>query len=144
MASSQMNFQGKSFWIHNAVAEVWFAGFAQMTRTEQHVKPWLHAMIDEINAALSASWVDGIVMTIFDANLTSPDRIDDFISLMKKTNRELLMKAQASHVVSIDRFDAGTEFLVPEIEMLEALFLHPQEISEPWKIFAVGKGWVAA
>lgn len=26
MASSQMNFQGKGFWIHNAVAEVWFAG----------------------------------------------------------------------------------------------------------------------
>lgn len=144
MASSQMNFQGKSFWIHNAVAEVWFAWFVRTTKGEPHMAAWLQAMVDDINVALGAPWVDGIVMTAFDTHLTSPERLDAFVSLMKKTNEELLAKAQTSRVVSIDRFDAASEFLVPEVQMLETLFLDSQEISEPWKIFVIGKGWVAA
>lgn len=63
---------------------------------------------------------------------------------MKATNRKLLAKAETSPVVSIDGFDAASEFFVPEVEMLEALFLRPQDISEPWKIFVIGKGWIAA
>ena len=61
------------------------------------------------------------------------------------TNSDLSARARTSRVVSVSHFVATAEFLVPEVEMLETLFLHSETISDPWKIFVLaGKGWTAA
>jgi hypothetical protein len=144
MGTSLMRFCSKAFWVRNAIAEVWFYSFVQTAQAEPVMPTWLQKMVDDIVPALDAAWIDGVVMSAFDDHLTSPERLEVFLPLMMKTNAALLSKASTSRVVSVGKFDAASEFLIPEIQMIETLFLRPEDISEPWKTFTVPHGWRVA
>jgi hypothetical protein len=141
MATSLMTFIGKSFWIHNAVAEVWFSSFVRTANRVTEIPVWLQLMLNEITPALEHNWVDGIAMHVFDDHIDSPQRVEDFLSLLLTTNAELLKVAGVQRIVSVDKFDAASEFLIPEIQMIEVLFRQPEQLHEPWKIFTVPDGW---
>jgi hypothetical protein len=144
MSSSLLTYRKKSFWVHNAIAEVWFYSFVQTALAEPAIPAWLRGMVDDISPALDAAWIDGVAMNAFDDHLTSSERLEFFLPLMMKINTALLSKASTGRVVSVDKFDAASEFLLPEIQMIEALFLRPESIHEPWKIFTVPHGWCVA
>lgn len=136
-----MTFKGKSFWIHNAVAEVWFSSLVRTASRATEISGWLQLMLDEIRPALEHSWVDGIVMRVFDDHISSPQRVEYFLPFLLATNTELLEAAKVQRIVSVDKFDAVSEFLIPEVQMIEVMFRQPEEMSEPWKIFTVPDGW---
>lgn len=98
-------------------------------------------MLDEIRPALEHSWVDGIVMRVFDDHINSPHRMEEFLPLLLSSNAELLKVAKVRRKVGVDKFDAVREFLIPEVQMIETMFRQPDELSEPWKIFTVPDGW---
>lgn len=139
-----MTFKGKSFWIHNAIAEVWFCSFARVANRVTEIPGWLELMLDEIRPALEHSWIDGIAMRVFDEHINSPQRMEDFLPLLAATNAELLAMAGAQRLVSVEKFDAASEFLIPETQMIEVLFRQPEKLSEPWKIFTIPDGWRVA
>lgn len=136
-----MTFQGKSFWIHNAVAEVWFSSFVRTASRATEIPAWLQHMLNEIRPALEHSWVDGIAMRVFDDHISSPQRVEYFLPFLLATNAELLEAAKVQRIVSVDKFDAASEFLTPDIQMIEVMFRQPEEMSEPWKIFTIPDGW---
>ncbi|MDM0039165.1 hypothetical protein QTH89_22205 [Variovorax sp. J22G21] len=144
MPSSLMTFRGKSFWMHNAVAEVWFAAFTREVVGEKGAPEWIQSMLDDVAPALEHGWVDGIVMSAFDEHLTSNQRLEAFLPRMARTNSYLRSAAVLGDVVVVGRFCVSKEFLLPQIERLEDLFLRPQVLSEPWEIFTAPAGWRAA
>ena len=78
MSTSLMNFRGKSFWIHNAVAEVWFSCLIDNPEIKNSHQIWVNKISHEIEMALDAQWVDGIVMGLFDLHLNASKRVDFF------------------------------------------------------------------
>ena len=144
LPSSLMTFRGKSFWIHNSVAEVWFAAFMREVASEAGTSEWNQSMLDDLAPALEHGWVDGILMGAFDKHLTSDQRLEAFLPRMARTNSYLRSAAVPGDVVVVGRFCASKDYLLPQIERLQDLFLRPQVLSEPWEIFTVPGGWRAA
>lgn len=144
MATSLMKFKGKAFWIRNAVAEVWFCALLTAIKEEKIIPEWVAKMLDEINLALQHAWVDGIVMNAFDTHLNTQEKIDWVMPIALQTNMRLLSEAKTLQVVSIEKFDAASEVLIPEIQMIETLLLRPDEISAPWKSYVLPGGWCIA
>ncbi|CAN7735161.1 hypothetical protein LJR290_006852 [Variovorax sp. LjRoot290] len=83
-------------------------------------------------------------MSAFDKHITSNERLEAFLPRMAKTNSYLRSAVVPGDVVMVGKVRASKEFLLPEIERLEDLFLRPQVLSEPWEIFTVPTGWRAA
>lgn len=144
MPTSLLKFKQKGFWIHNAVAEVWLCFLARAVRSETHIPAWLQRMAEEIELALDAGWIDGVTSSVFDAHLESTERVDFFLPLLSSVKEEILAKACEQQTVSIDKFEASSVFLIPEILMVDMLFSRPEEISEPWKVFTLQDGWRVA
>lgn len=63
-----------------------------------------------ITPALDAAWIDGVAMNVSNDHLTSPEGLEVFLPLMAKTNVGLLPKASIGRVVSVDKFDAASDF----------------------------------
>ena len=143
MSTSLLTYKKKSFWIHNAVAEVWVSYFLRAIRSGSHPY-WLHGMVDEIEPALEAGWVEGVIANAFDSHIKSKDQLEQFVPIMKLVNEKILQQTNISPIVSIDKFDASSAFLAPEILMIETLFLRPEQILEPWKVFTLNEGWRVA
>jgi hypothetical protein len=139
-----MKFKQKAFWIHNAVAEVWFCLLVVALRSEANSPAWLYAMTEELEQALEADWIDGVTSSIFDTHLVSTDRVKLFLPRARSTTEELLLKASENRSVSIGRFNASSSFLIPEMQMVNTLLFRPEEVSEPWKVFTLRDGWRVA
>jgi len=101
-------------------------------------------MGDEIEPALEAGWIEGIVANVFDTHIKSENQIEQFVLTMKSVNEKILRQTTISPKVSINGCDASSAFLTPEMLMMETLFLRPEEVSEPWKVFTLNKGWRVA
>lgn len=144
MSTSLLKFKQKGFWIHNAVAEVWLCFLVRAVRSETHAPSWLQGMAEEIELALEANWIDGVISNVFDTNVESKERLELFSRLLIPMNAEILAKASEHQTVSIDKFGASSAFLIPEILMVDTLFFRPEEITEPWKVFTLRDGWRAA
>ncbi|CAN7327745.1 hypothetical protein [Variovorax sp. LjRoot178] len=130
--------------MHNAVAEVWFAAFTREVVGEADTPEWVQSMLGDVAPALEHGWVDGIVMSSFDKHITSNLRLEAFLPRMARTNSYLRSVVVPGDVVVVGTVRASKQFLLPEIERLEDLFLRPQVLSEPWEIFTVPTGWRAA
>jgi hypothetical protein len=144
MSTSLLKFKQKGFWIHNAVAEVWFCFLVRAVRSEASAPPWLQGMAEELELALKANWIDGVTSSVFDSYLDSTEKVELVLPLLSSTREKILAEASEQQTVSIDRFDASSVFLIPEILMMDTLFSRPEEISEPWKVFTLRDGWRVA
>jgi hypothetical protein len=136
-----VKFKQKGVWVHNAVAEVWLCFLVREIRSEAHAPLWLQGMAEEIELALEAGWIDGVISSVFDAHLESVDKVELFLPRLSSAKDEILAQASKQQAVNIDKFDASSAFVIPETLMLERLFAHPEEISEPWKVFTLRDGW---
>jgi hypothetical protein len=140
MSTSLVGYADKRFWMHNAVAEVWFSVFAKQVVRRRTTERWLIAFAGEAQNALDARWIDGIATGGFDQYVGEEQRTL-FLGVLAAVNKELLDQAAQASVVEVDGFAATSEFLVAELSMLENVFLRPQRVPMPPNVFSPAGGW---
>ena len=144
MATSIVGFRERKFWIHNAVAEVWFSSFAEHVALRTRPESWLLSLRKDVTEALMARWIDGVTMTTFDSYLIDDARIAVFSTVLLAVNQHLSAEADRASTVCVGEFCASRDFLRPEISMLANLFLSPDQVLAPPHVFVRDKGWCVA
>lgn len=144
MSTSFARFSGKGFWMHNAVAELWLKAMIEVAESKINTEAWLAEFKCDVEDALSANWIDGIMSSSFDKYLDKSSRLSFFIEMMADANEILIGLAESSDVVEIDGCSAHRDFLIPEIEKLMDLFVCKERISSPPEVFIKNVGWRVA
>lgn len=144
MSTSLFVFHDKKFWIHNAVAEVWLSAFVQELILDRSLMQSEKSFVNDITESLDAQWLDGILMSGFETHINDEKKMAAFLPIIQKTNDKLLEQSKSGKTVQVGNSAASTDFLVPEITMLENLFFEREKVPSPPHIFKAGQGWVVA
>jgi hypothetical protein len=144
MSSTLIKNNDSSFWIHNAVAEVWLIALAKQIAGSQYDSKWLVDFAAEINEALAAGWVVGPLQYDFASALRDPKQIEIFKEIFEAVEVQLRDLATTDSVIKIDNYCASSEFMVRELEMLGNLFFAPSLVPSPPHIYTSEKGWKVA
>ena len=143
MSSTLIQYRGKGFWMHNAVAEVWLCALCQQIRNGDVREKWIIDLSDKINAALNAKWIAGVLQSDLNSTLVD-DRLASVSNIFLEIEDRLFSLAKNNSIVKMSIYAASSEFLTPELEMLRTLFFETSLISTPPHIFTLNKGWVIA
>ena len=79
-------YKDKSFWIHNFVAETWFAVLSKIILHGTQV-PWLQEYKKEIDDMLDCRWLTSLVR--FDSYINTSKKEEQFKSLVSEVNEYL-------------------------------------------------------
>lgn len=126
-------YKGKSFWIHNFVAEAWFAVLSKIVLQDTQVL-WLQEYKKEIDDMLDCRWLTGLLQ--FDSDINTYEKEHLFKSLILEVNEYLQNrisenKGEDNFVIFIDNeeYVVAEKFLVPEMQRLSDLFFDPDAIT---------------
>lgn len=129
-------------WLHNAVAEVWIAELIRKMEPERQGSGPLKSLLLEAEAALSHNWLTGVLIDSFERHLQDDTSMARFVLYLMDTQAALLASpADERGVVDCSGRPVSRTFLIPELEMIETLFLHPERVPSPPQRFSTGRGW---
>ena len=133
MSTEIVIYKDKSFWIHDFVAETWFAVLSKVILRDTSV-PWLQEYKKEIDDMLGCRWLTGLVR--FDSDIDTSEKEQLFKSLILEVNEYLKNrisenKEKNNFVILLDskEYVVVEEFLVPEVKRLTDLFFNPSAIT---------------
>jgi|GEM_PF-6723609 len=134
MSTEIVIYKDKSFWIHDFVAETWFAVLSKVILRDTPVL-WLQEYKKEIGDMLGCRWLTGLLQ--FDSDIDTPEKEQIFKSLILEVNEYLQSrisenKGKKNFVILLDskEYVVVEEFLVPEVKRLTDLFFNPSAITE--------------
>lgn len=142
MSSMILKYQGRGAWIHGAVAEIWVAELISALGAVRSEQSSLSDLLVDIESALESNWLVGVLIGGFDEHLKTAELHLRFLGHLAAANHELMrlpvndrgVVCRLDRVVSID-------FLMPELQMIDDLFRHPERVPEPPAAFSLDKGW---
>lgn len=126
-------YKDKSFWIHDFVAEAWFAVLSRVILRDTSVS-WLQKYKKDIDDMLDCRWLTGLVQ--FDSDIDTPEKEHLFKNLILEVNEYLQNrvsenKGEDNFVILLENkgYVVAEEFLVPEVKRLTDLFFNPSAIT---------------
>lgn len=126
-------YKDKSFWIHDFVAEAWFAVLSKVILRDTSV-PWLQEYKKDIDNMLDCRWLTGLLQ--FDSDIDTPEKEHLFKSLILEVNEYLQSKisenkGKNNFVILLDskEYVVAEKFLAPEMQRLLDLFFNPSTIT---------------
>lgn len=126
-------YKDKSFWIHNFVAETWFAVLSKIILPSTQIL-WLQEYKKEIDDTLDCRWLTGLVQ--FDSDINTSEKEEYFKCLILEVNKYLKNrisenKSKDNFIICIDNeeYVVVEKFFVPEMQRLSDFFFDPEAIT---------------
>lgn len=143
MGTSILRFQGRGVWLHNAVAEVWVAELLRQMEPERSESGPLKSLLLEAEEALQHNWLTGVLIDSFDRLVQEGAAMAAFVRYLNAANSALrALPADSRGVVTRFGRPVAAAFMLPELEMIEAIFLlQPERVPDPPVCFGLGRGW---
>jgi hypothetical protein len=142
MSSVILKFQQRGAWIHGAVAEIWVAELICALEAIRCEKSSLSDLLVDLESALESNWLVGVLIGGFDEHLKTAELRSRFLDYLATAHHEL-MRLPANDRGVVCRLDrvVSIDFLMPELQMIDDLFRHPERVPEPPAAFSLDKGW---
>jgi hypothetical protein len=144
MSSTLVSNGSSAVWIHNAVGQLWLAALSTEIRALASPPPELLTLSQEIERALSAGWVEGVLQYDFASLLQSGVASGVLRSLQGEVESNIRASASASPIITQDSYQAAAEFALPEVQMLSRLFFDQDSVPSPPHIYLRDQGWTPA
>lgn len=142
MSTSILQVKGRGVLLHNAVAEVWVTELLRQMEPERGGSGPLRGLLLKAEEALPHNWLTGVLFGSFDEFVQDDVSFAAFARYLSAANAALraLPVDERGVANSLGR-PVSEAFLLPELEMIETLFLDPERVRDPSERFALGRGW---
>ena len=128
MATSFLGFRGRGDWVFDSLAEFWFGILVKRQVFQESDEQWVKDFVKEVNNALEAKWIMGVVTCALDKYLTDDQRIAFMAGESVALNKELRRLAEKTDWLKYDGAEVSSEYLVKQLDLIDNLFLDPEKV----------------